>query len=375
MKGPEQMNQAAAELIYYLESNLSFFLKSWKEKSVMSEDDVHKDKLVLNGLSMFELIKNSLITPIDEEKLKTFACKLAEERVEANINIGEFVYNVNLGRSEILKYIYRSGIDHDKLEPIFEEVNRIFDLFSYHAVSKYTEMKEKQLQDKIHYIDQSHQERLTILGQMASTFVHEFRNPLTAVIGFVKLIGNDNSDVKYLDIISHELNQLNYKISQFLHVSKKELIDNQQEEVSLHSMFTEITEFIYASILDGDVNVSTDIADDISITVNEDEIRQVLLNILMNSIDALRQRETDRSITIKGHRCDKEIVVSISNNGPAIPKESLDTIFEPFYTTKEFGTGIGLFVCKKIIEKHGGTISCSSDSYLTEFKITLPNKH
>ncbi|MEH7382127.1 histidine kinase N-terminal domain-containing protein [Bacillus sp. JJ1533] len=366
------MNPVIGELIYYLESNLSIFLKAWKDKTVMSEYDVHKEKLVLNGLTMFEMVKNSLLNPIDEEKLKLFAFKLAKERVEANINIGEFVYNVNLGRSEILKYIYRSNISHDRLDPVFEEVNRIFDLFSYHAVSKYTEMKEKQLQEKIQYIDQSHQERLTILGQMASTFVHEFRNPLTAVIGFVKLIGNDNPDIKYLDIISHELNQLNYKISQFLHVSKKELIENNENEVSLLDLFTDITEFIYASILDSDVKVHTDIESGIHITVNKDEIRQVLLNILMNSIDALKQREADRNIWINVHHTDNQIVVSIINNGPAIPQESLDTIFEPFYTTKEFGTGIGLFVCKKIIEKHGGSIGCTSNSIETEFKIILP---
>ncbi|WP_453996454.1 histidine kinase N-terminal domain-containing protein [Bacillus nitroreducens] len=366
------MNQVVGELIYYLESNLSYFLKSWKERTVIAENDVHKDKVVLNGLTMFELIKNSLINPINEEQIKLFAYKLAEERVEANINIGAFVYNVNLGRSEILKYIYQANLDHKQLAPVFEEVNRIFDLFSYHAVSKYTEMKEKQLQEKIQYIDQSHQERLTILGQMASTFVHEFRNPLTAIIGFVKLIGNDNPDIKYLDIISHELNQLNYKISQFLHVSKKELVENSQNEISLTDLFNDITDFIYASILEGDVKVLTDIDADLRITVNEDEIRQVLLNILINSIDALRQRETDRTIMIKGKKVEHQIVVSISNNGPEIPKESVDTIFEPFYTTKEFGTGIGLFVCKKIIEKHGGTISCTSDSSLTEFQIALP---
>ncbi|MDR4886129.1 histidine kinase N-terminal domain-containing protein [Fredinandcohnia sp. QZ13] len=366
------MNPVICELVYFLESNLSIFLKSWKDKTVMSENDFHKDKLILNGLTMFEMIKNSLINPIDEEKLKSFAYKLAEERVESNINIGEFVYNVNLGRTEILKYIYRSNIGHDQLDPVFEEVNRIFDLFSYHAVSKYTEMKEKMLQEKIQYIDQSHQERLTILGQMASTFVHEFRNPLTAVIGFVKLIGNENPDIKYLDIISHELNQLNYKISQFLHVSKKELIDSNENQVSLLDLFTEITEFIYASILDSEVKVHTDIESDIIITVNKDEIRQVLLNVLMNSIDALKQRDYDRNIWINGHHINNQIVLSIMNNGPAIPKESLATIFEPFYTTKEFGTGIGLFVCKKIIEKHGGTIGCTSNSIMTEFKIVLP---
>lgn len=366
------MNSVTGELVYYLESNLSVFLKSWKDHIVISGEDLHKEKVILNGLSMFEIVKNSIIEPIGDEELKKFAYKIAAERVEANINIGEFVYNVNLGRTEILKYIYKSNINRDDLELVFEEVNRVFDQFSYYAVSKYTELKDKQLQDKIQYIDQSHQDRLTILGQMASTFVHEFRNPLTAVIGFVKLIGTDHPNIKYLDIISHELNQLNYKISQFLHVSKKELIERNENDISLLDMFTEITEFIYASILDGDVEVDTRIDRDLNVLANKDEIRQVLLNILMNSIDALKTTPYDRKIWIKGNVINDQIVVSITNNGPMIPEESLVTIFEPFYTTKEFGTGIGLFVCKKIIEKHGGTISCSSTPDATVFKIILP---
>ncbi|MFT4414045.1 histidine kinase N-terminal domain-containing protein [Fredinandcohnia humi] len=366
------MDSVTAELVYYLESNLCIFLKSWKQRIVLTEEDAHKDKIILNGLKMFEIIKTTIIEPIKDEELKKFAYKIAAERAEANINIGDFVYNVNLGRSEILKYIYKSNIGRNELEPIFEEVNRVFDNFSYYAVTKYTELKDNQLQEKIKYIDQSHQDRLTILGQMASTFVHEFRNPLTAVIGFVKLIGNEHPTIKYLDIISHELNQLNYKISQFLHVSKKELIERNEKDILLDEMFAEITDFIYASILDVEVDVQTDLDRDLHIFANRDEIRQVLLNILMNSIDALKQTEQNRKIWVEGSTIDDQVVVSISNNGPMIPKESVDTVFEPFYTTKEFGTGIGLFVCKKIIEKHGGEITCSSTPQHTEFKIVLP---
>ncbi|MCH1626319.1 sensor histidine kinase [Ferdinandcohnia quinoae] len=366
------MNPVLGELIYYLESNLSIFLKEWQKNVIDSEDDLYKDEVALNGLTMFEMVKSSIIHPIDNKAIKKLADKVAEERAQANINIGEFVYNVNLCRSEIFKYIYNSGLSIECLEPVFNDVNRIFDNFTYYGVTKYTELKDQLLQEKIHYIDQSHQERLTILGQMASTFVHEFRNPLTAILGFVKLISNDYPDIKYLDIISHELNQLNYKISQFLHVSKKDLIEKSEKTVLLYEMFIDIIDFLYASLLDGEVEVINDIDMKLEILVNKEEIRQVILNILLNSIDALKQLKENRRIWIQSNMTDGNIEISISNNGPKIQQEFMDTIFEPFYTTKEFGTGIGLFVCKKIIEKHGGTITCVSDSSQTIFKIVLP---
>ncbi len=68
---------------------------------------------------------------------------------------------------------------------------------------------------------------------------------------------------------------------------------------------------------------------------------------------------------------DQAIRIVIKNNGPMIPAENVETIFEPFVTTKKLGTGIGLFVCKQIVEKHNGSIMCRSDNDWTEFQIAF----
>jgi signal transduction histidine kinase len=366
------MRTASHELVVFLETNLLAFLESWRRKVVISEDDIYKERVRENGVKMYELIKKNIEHPLKEEDIKRLAHKVAHEREEANINIGEFVYNVNMGRSEIVKWVNNSGFPIEQLQPIIEDINSLFDRFSYHAVRKYTEIKDEQLQEKIQFIDQTHKERLAILGQMSSSFVHEFRNPLTAVLGFSKLIKNDHPDIGYVDIILQELNQLNYRITQFLHVSKKEICLGEKKSHSLRELFHELLEFIYPSVIDGDVQISLNIKSDINIYANKNELRQVFLNIILNSIDALQQVRHKREITIDCGMAGEQAEIRITNNGPAIPKETIGTIFEPFFTTKELGTGIGLYVCKKIMEKHHGEISCMSDERCTIFCMKLP---
>jgi signal transduction histidine kinase len=172
--------------------------------------------------------------------------------------------------------------------------------------------------------------------------------------------------------MQHELDQLNYRISQFLHVSRKEIIASKREEVVVAKLFGELIEFLYPSLLAGEVTTEVNIDDEIKIIGNQDELRQVFLNLVMNSIDALQQMEGDREISISSSIIDGELTISICNNGPQIQEETINAIFEPFYTTKELGTGIGLFICKKLIEKHDGRITCQSSTDNTTFSIQIP---
>ncbi|RBW69674.1 histidine kinase N-terminal domain-containing protein [Bacillus taeanensis] len=366
------MTSIRKQLILFLENNASSFLTSWREKLLISENDLYKEKVNNNGLKMYELVKRTLENSLDEDDIRKLAYHVAFERVEANINIGEFVYNVNLGRSEIIKWMMNSELSTQDLQPLIEEINTVFDQFTYYAVRKYTEIKEEKLQEKTLFINQTHKERLTILGQMSSSFVHEFRNPLTTVLGFAKLLKSEYPDLKYLDIMEHELHQLKARITQFLHVSKKELINDEKISLSLYELFDELLEFLYPSIVDGDVTIETNIDTDIQVLANKEELRQVFLNLFLNSIDALQQVNYKRKINIDCSMAAGNVEIMISNNGPMIPKEIIEVIFEPFFTTKELGTGIGLYVCKKIIENQHGEISCVSNDKLTTFTIKLP---
>ncbi|WP_064093114.1 sensor histidine kinase [Rossellomorea aquimaris] len=368
------MTDASKMLTTFLEENSAEFLQNWRNKIVISDADLYKEEVLNNGIQMFYLVKRTIQSPLSEEEIMELARKLAQERVEANVNISEFIYNVNIGRSEIVKWVSNSGIESEELNPLIEKINSLFDRFSYLAVREYTEIKEKLLQDKVLYIDQTHKERLTILGQMSSSFVHEFRNPLTSVIGFTKLLHNDHPNLPYLDIMQHELEQLNYRISQFLHVSRKEIIESKREEFQLSTQLKELIEFLYPSLVDGDVSIHFDCKcdDNIIMKGNKDELRQVFLNLIMNSIDALQEIKGPREITINCWENNEKVQIDITNNGPKIEEKTIEVIFEPFFTTKDLGTGIGLYICKKLIEKHGGNIQCESNDEETTFSIGIP---
>ncbi|MBM7660872.1 signal transduction histidine kinase [Bacillus mesophilus] len=358
-------------LCEYLEAHYEEFLLRWSSTILISNSDPYKDILISNGQRMFELITAFLRNEFNEDQLKMLAFKVAEERAHAGVNIGEFIYNVNTGRSEIFKHLDDSQIPLNELQPIINHINTWFDEFIYHAVKKYTDIKDQDLNEKKSFIKQTHQDRLTLLGQMASSFVHEFRNPLTSITGFIKLLQRENPNLDYLDVIQHELEQLNYQISQFLLVSKKEVIGKEKEIVSFENLVKEVEMFLYPTIVDNNVVVDVEVEPDLKVMGYRDEFRQVLLNILMNSIDALKLVLHDKQIKIHGYTIDDRVFLAIHNNGPSIPSDKIISIFEPFITEKKLGTGLGLFVCKQIVEKHDGEISCTSTHERTSFIIQL----
>jgi signal transduction histidine kinase len=370
---PSSIDSNKVTLIEFLDNHKSEFLNEWHKSINVNGIDLYNEKIKENGSLMYSLIEKAVGGSLSELELKQLAYKIAKERLEADINIGDFVYNVNLGRSIMVKHVLQSKIPLKNLQTIVEDINNRFDQFCFHAVTRYTNLKNQELEDQKLFISENHKDKLAILGQISSSFVHEFRNPLTAIIGFNKLLRNENPDLKYIDIIEHELHQLNFRITQFLHTSKAEINDKQNEEISIQTLFHELQPLIYPSIVDIDVNLGSKIDGNLVIVTNKDELKQVLLNLLINSIDALKEQEKPRNMMIDCYRSEEEIIINISNNGPAIATEFIKAIFEPFFTTKELGTGIGLFVCKKIIEKHGGYITCQSFEDLTTFSIHLPN--
>lgn len=358
----------------YLKENQDRFLDFWEEQIIVHYEKDNKELIRRNGFLMYQIITKSILEEFSEYEVKLLAHKVAQERADANVNIGEFVYNVNLGRSLIIKYINLSGLSAEELQPIIEIINKQFDLFCYYAVTKYTEIINERLRERNLFISQTHKDRLSILGQMSSSFVHEFRNPLTSVMGFIKLLNHDYPNLPYLDVISKELEQLKFRITQFLHTSKMNILaESTNEDITIHLLIDEVLDFLYPSIVDGNIQVTSSIDEDIKIYGDRIELKQVFLNLLMNAIDAVCEEENPRKITIYSKIEDHQTHICISNNGPTIYPETVKIIFEPFFTTKKLGTGIGLFVCKNIVEKNNGEISCVSKDHLTTFKISFPN--
>ncbi|WP_090995781.1 BA2291 family sporulation histidine kinase [Bacillus sp. 491mf] len=354
----------------YLKINNQQFVEKWKNKIIISENDPFKQEIVENGEEILSLMIELIMSEKDIELIRPLCEKIAIERAKADANIGDFVYNANVGRNELFEAMCELDVNARELKPIMGKIHICFDRLIYYTVLKYSEIISKNLEEKQKFINETHKERLTILGQMSASFVHEFRNPLTSIMGFVKLLKSDQPNLPYLDIISHELDQLNFRISQFLLVSKKE-IWNEAERFWLNDLFHDIIHFLYPSLVNANVSIEKNLPYPIPFTGYRSEVRQVFLNILMNSIDALEGIDESKRIVIEICEDEELIHIFIKNNGPMIPIENIETIFEPFVTTKKLGTGIGLFVCKQIVEKHKGYITCKSTKEWTEFHISF----
>ncbi|MGX2961407.1 histidine kinase N-terminal domain-containing protein [Peribacillus sp. JNUCC 23] len=360
-------------LLQYLEEHQSLFLNEWNETMIVNEIDPYKETIKENGYEMFSLVMNTIKGSLSEEVLRKLAYKIATERLEANINIGDFLYNINLGRNIMVRNIFGANLPIHDTQLFIEAINKHFDTFSYHAVTRYTNLKDDVIDEKDTFISENHKDKLAVLGQISSSFVHEFRNPLTAVMGFNKLLKKENPNLKYLDIIDYELNQLNFRITQFLHTSRADFNEGQREQISVMELIEEIQQLTYASIIDANINVEIVFFPDLYVTASRNGLKQVFLNLFMNSIDALKNKEQPRKLIVHAFTERNELVISISNNGPAIASEITESIFEPFFTTKELGTGIGLYVCKKIIESNDGYMKCVSNGDLTTFSIHFPD--
>ncbi|MFJ7752464.1 histidine kinase N-terminal domain-containing protein [Peribacillus muralis] len=361
--------------IHFLSSQQGTIISKWKDE-LLHLPDGYIGYFKGEVENIFNLLVDQLGTSDTdiEDMLKVIGKKIASDRANKQLNMEIFFSSISIGRSTIIEHLLNSNVSMEEVSGLIKQINIYFDQLIQFASSHYSELKMKELDDRYQFISPNHKDRLTLLGQMTSSFVHEFRNPLTSIMGFIQLLQAEQPETKYLGIISKELDQLNYRITQFLNMSKKETSESPPELFSISRLANEVIEFLYPSILEVNASITCNVADDAVITGSEEEFRQVLLNIILNALDVVTGMPSP-SIYISGSECPPGILtLNISNNGPKIPEEVLPNIFEPFITTKKRGTGLGLFVCKEIVLKHKGTLSCHSTDFLTTFSIQLQTK-
>lgn len=358
--------------VAYLTRNRDRVIYGLHDKIAHTSPEESKTQIFQCLVSIYDVLTNTPL-PVTSQKnnIKAFAMKLAESEVHAGTTIEDFLARISIVKSELFLLLEKQMNDTFPIQDIKLSIyDRFESLLIYTLPIFLKSSSENNTPDKL-IISEAHNERLTLLGQMTSSFVHEFRNPLTSVKGFIQLLKAEYPDLKYLDIISTELEQLNSRISQFLLLSRKEHVDLHPDIFRLDQLIEEVITFLYPSIVDTNVKVESDVMEELYILGNTEEIRQVLLNITFNALDVLATQHHP-VIRISCRREEGNVIITIANNGPRIDEEMLKNIFKPFYTTKEIGTGLGLFVCKEIIEKHSGTLNCESSDTWTLFNIALP---
>ncbi len=215
-----------------------------------------------------------------------------------------------------------------------------------------TERKEQTNQ----YVQKS--EKMALLGQMSAGIAHEIRNPLTSIKGFIQLLKSEDKKNEYLDIVLSEIERINTIVGEFLFLSKPTADVYQKKNIK--DIIKDVVTFINAQSNLYNTQIYTRMDEDIPlIFCEENRLKQVFLNLLQNSIEAMPNGGII-AITVETIE-EEKVSIQITDQGIGIEEERLATLGEPFYTTKEKGTGLGLMTCFKIIEEgHHGQLNIKS---------------
>lgn len=219
-------------------------------------------------------------------------------------------------------------------------------------------------------------EKYIILGKMAGTVIHDLKGPISTMWGFIDLLGQEELNSKerqeYSTILNQEVKRLENMLEEFLAFTKGERHLNL-ETIHFESFLKEILHLYDISFRKENITVRVVPNEIESFTGDSNKLKEVFINLLNNARQALNKTSGSRNIRITLHLIDTAITIRIKNNGPQIPEHLLLKLFDPFVTYgKEKGTGLGLTICKKIIEEHRGSIYALSDAEATEFIIQLP---
>ncbi|GGK17938.1 sporulation kinase A [Caldalkalibacillus thermarum] len=202
-------------------------------------------------------------------------------------------------------------------------------------------------------------EKLAVVGELAACVAHEIKNPLTSLKGFVQLLQSGRGGKKeYFSIMLSELERINLIVSEFLLLAKKpQALNFQHKDVQV--LLEHVTTLLNTQAIMNNVEIVTRIAGDIPpVYCDENQLKQVFINILKNAIEAMPDGG-QVVVDVKRDGPD-QILVRIKDQGCGIPEECMARLGEPFYSTKENGTGLGLTVSHKIIEVHQGRLEIKS---------------
>jgi len=197
-------------------------------------------------------------------------------------------------------------------------------------------------------------DKMKVLGEIAASMAHEIRNPLTTVKGFLQMSRSQAYNVEpWYDLMMGEVQRINALTEEFLLFSRPH-VTHFDPHLLQHCVTKAATLVQSEAISLGHSFIAISCEPDLLVCMDVEKIIQVLINLLKNAFEAMTPAGT---VTLRLYQDNDEGVIEIQDTGPGVPEEALEQIFYPFYTTKETGTGLGLYICHQIISEHSGTIA------------------
>ncbi len=340
---------------------LSVFLSVDKMKATLEKDHMQQaaagsSLILLTIFTLFTLTRKFVIKPL--KALDDLTGEIARGNLEARVDI-------------------RTGDE-------FQRLGRGFNLMAEN-LSKNKEVLEEKVVRATHELSEVNRE-LTTLDQLKSDFLanmsHELRTPLTVIRGGVDYLNRtvrikDNRN--YLDIIDKNLARLIKMVTNLFDFTKIEArkMEYSIERENLTVLIEEVVEIINPLAMDKGIVIRFDNPGDIILKFDLERIEQVLVNLIEN---AIKFSDLGAEIAIHAERDRESVTVTVRDQGPGIPAENLQTIFNKFSTIpqagdgKTEGTGLGLAICKAIVEAHHGSIRAESVKGVSStFSFTLPD--
>jgi two-component system sensor histidine kinase AtoS len=220
------------------------------------------------------------------------------------------------------------------------------------------------------YMHQS--EKLMLAGQLAAGAAHEIRNPLAVIYGFIQLMqkkfSEEESNQYYLPLILQEIERVNRIVTELLMLSKPS--SPNYREVTLGEIVSPILPLMKAEATLHGIEIIDQMDKDTKLHVDVEQLKQIMLNLMKNGIEAMQQ---GGKLTIASSCDEANVHILISDTGEGIAPEYLSRIFDPFFSMKEEGTGLGLPISMRMVKNHGGDLLVQSKlGEGTQITISLP---
>jgi PAS domain S-box-containing protein len=215
-------------------------------------------------------------------------------------------------------------------------------------------------------------EKFAVTGRLARTIAHEVRNPLTNIHLAVEQLRAENESNEdsqmYIDIIKRNSTRINQLITELLDSSKPTHLDFAKHRIS--DILNETLDMAIDRIRLKEITLEKNYESDCEIIVDKEKIKIALLNIIINAVEAVKDRTG--KLIIHSYSKENKCIVKITDNGAGITQENINRLFEPFFSNKTKGMGLGLTTTQNIIINHRGTIEVESEENKgTTFAITF----
>jgi PAS domain S-box-containing protein len=242
---------------------------------------------------------------------------------------------------------------------------------------------EQEAREQAHLDELAHVTRLSLMGELASGIAHELNQPLTGVVNYSEVALSISQQptvaTDALQTLLKKINEQALKAGQIIH-RMREFLQNRavrQQAIVINDLIMTALDLCEPMIKQADVSLDLVLDGHLPVCCGDSiQIEQVIINLIRNSIDAFAELSADRKrlLSIQTRVTpDGAVQVRIKDNGIGIPEQAVKQIFSPFYTSKDHGMGMGLSICRSIIQAHGGVLRFNSlPDKGTTFYFTLP---